>query len=57
MAQVVKCTLDFELFGGLNPGTVRESTENLKAEVILDRCAIFRPATALFRIMVIRTAG
>jgi len=31
MAQVVKSTNDFELFGGLNPGTVRVSTENSKA--------------------------
>jgi hypothetical protein len=43
--------MDFELFGSLNPGTVRVSTENSKAEVILERYAIFRPATALFRIM------
>jgi hypothetical protein len=49
MVQVVKRTTDFELFGGLNPGTVRVSTENSKAEVILTRCAILGPATALFR--------
>jgi hypothetical protein len=29
------------------------STENSKAEVILSRCAIFRPATAELRIIVI----
>jgi hypothetical protein len=35
----------------LNPGTVRVSTANSKATVILSRCAIFRPATAEFRII------
>jgi hypothetical protein len=35
MAQVLKSTKDFESFGGLNPGTVRVSTENSKAAVIL----------------------
>jgi hypothetical protein len=49
MAQVLKSTKDFEFFGGLNPGTVRVSTENSKATAILSRCAIFRPATAEFR--------
>ncbi len=49
MVQVAKSTKDFELFGGLNPGTVRVSTENSKAEVILARCAVFGPATAEFR--------
>jgi hypothetical protein len=49
MVQVLKSTKDFEFFGGLNPGTVRVSTENSKATVILSRCAIFRPATAEFR--------
>ena len=34
-----------------NPGTVRVSTENSKATVILSRCTIFRPATAEFRII------
>ena len=34
-----------------NPGTVRVSTKNSKAKVISCRCAIFRPATAVFRIM------
>jgi hypothetical protein len=43
--------MDFELFGGLNPGTARVSTKNSKDIVILDRCAIFRPATALVRII------
>jgi hypothetical protein len=32
-----------------NPGTVRVSTENSKAKAISRRCAIFRPATAVFR--------
>ena len=50
MVPVHKSTQDFELFGGLNPGTVRVSTENSKAKVILGRCAVFRPATAVFRI-------
>ncbi len=51
MVQVVKRTMDFELFLRRNPGTVRVSTENSKAEVILNRCAILGPATALFRFM------
>ena len=51
MVQVVKRAMDFELFGGLKPGAVKVSTENSKAEVILTRCAIVGPATALFRIM------
>ncbi len=49
MAQMLNSTKDFEFFGGLNPGTVRVSTENSKATVIFSRCAIFRPATAEFR--------
>ena len=49
MVQVAKSTQDFELFGGLNPGTVRVSTENSKAAVILARCAVCGPATAGFR--------
>ena len=49
MVQVLKGTKYFELFGSLNPGTVRVSTENSKDEVILGRCAIYSPATALFR--------
>gem|GEM_PF-1148954 len=52
MVQMAKSTKYFELFGGLNPGTVRVSTENSKDEVILVRCAIFRPATAEFRVIV-----
>ena len=39
-------------FSERNPGTVRVSTENSKAKVILSRCAVFRPATALFRIVI-----
>ncbi len=50
MAQVLKSTKDFELFGGLNPGTVRVSTENSKYKVILVICAVFGPATAEFRV-------
>jgi len=49
--QMAKSTQYFELFGGLNPGTVRVSTKNSKDKVILVRCAIFSPATAEFRIM------
>ncbi len=49
MVQVVKRTMNFELFGGAIPGTVRVSTENSRAAVILARCAVFGPATALFR--------
>ncbi len=53
MVQVAKSTKDFELFGGLNPGTVRVSTEISKAAVILARCAVFGPATAEFRIIIL----
>ncbi len=52
MVQMAKSTKDFELFGGLNPGTVRVSTENSKAAVILARCTVFGPATAEFRVNV-----
>ncbi len=51
MVQLAKSTRDFELFGGFNPGTVRVSTGNSKAAVILARCAVFGPATAEFRFM------
>jgi hypothetical protein len=44
MVQVLKSTKSFELFGGLNPGTVRVSTKNSKAQVMLARCAVFSPA-------------
>jgi outer membrane protein OmpA-like peptidoglycan-associated protein len=46
-------------FSERNPGTVRVSTENSKAKVILSRCAVFRPATALFRIIlfILTTTG
>jgi hypothetical protein len=54
IAQVLKSTKYFELAGGLNPGTVRVSTDNSKDAVILSRCAIFRPATAEFRIKALR---
>ncbi len=52
MVQMLKSTKDFDICGSLNPGTVRVSTANSKAAVILSRCAIFRPATAEFRIIV-----
>ncbi len=51
MVQMAKGTKYFELFGGLNPGTFRVSTENSKAAVILARCAVLGPATALFKVM------
>ncbi len=51
MAQVRKSTKYLKLVGGLNPGTARVSTDNSKDEVILDRCAISSPATALFSII------
>ena len=55
MAQMAKSTM-YYLWGFLNlrrrnPGTVRVSTEDSKAAVILGRYAIFRPATAEFRFM------
>jgi hypothetical protein len=49
MVQILESTKDFDICGSLNPGTVRVSTANSKAEVISCRCAIFRPATAEFR--------
>ncbi len=45
MMRVLKSTKDFERFGGLNPVTIRVSTENSKADLILGRCAVFIPAT------------
>lgn len=50
MVQVLKSTKGFELFGGLNPGTVKVSTDNSKSEVMLRRCAVFSPATAESRV-------
>jgi hypothetical protein len=49
MMQMRKSAKDFEPFGGLTPDTVRVSTENSKADVILCCCAIFTPATTLSR--------
>jgi hypothetical protein len=37
------------IFSARNPGTVRVSTGNSKAKVISSSCAIFSPATAVFR--------
>jgi hypothetical protein len=51
MVQILESTKDFDICGSLNPGTVRVSTANSKAAVISSRCAIFRPATAEFRII------
>ncbi len=51
MVQMLKSTRYFELFGGSSPGPVMVRTENSEDEVILVRCAIFRPATAVFRII------
>jgi hypothetical protein len=56
MVQLVKSTKDFEI-SARNPGTVRGSTENSKAAVILARCAIWGPATAVFRIMLLLLPG
>ncbi len=56
MVQLLKSTRHFELFLRRNPGTVRVSTENSKHKVILGRCAIFRPATAEFRIISVTSA-
>ncbi len=43
---MLKSTKCFDICGGLNPGTVKVSTVNLKDEVILGRYFISRPATA-----------
>jgi hypothetical protein len=48
VAQMLKNTKDFELVGGLTPGTVRVSTDNAKDEIVLSRCAVSRPTTAVF---------
>jgi hypothetical protein len=50
MAQVRKSTKYFKLVGA-HPGAVRVSTDNAKDKVILSSCAIFRPATAFFRLL------
>jgi hypothetical protein len=50
MVQILESTKDFDICGGLNPSAVRVSTANSKAEVISSSCAIFRPATAEFRL-------
>ncbi len=47
MAQVAKSTKDFEIFGGLNPSTVKVSTENYKDKAIFDRCAVLRHAGSI----------
>jgi hypothetical protein len=49
MMQILECTKNFDICGGVTPSTVRVSIENSKATVILSRCAIFSPATAEFR--------
>ena len=48
MVQLVKSTKDFDI-SARNPGTVRVSTGNSKAAVILAGCAVLGPATAVFR--------
>jgi hypothetical protein len=42
MVQILKSTKDFDICVSLNPSTVRVSTENSKASVILGSCAIFQ---------------
>ena len=49
--QTVKSTKDFEILAR-NPGTARLSIKNSDAAVILDKCFILGPATAVFRIMI-----
>ena len=56
MVQTLESTKNFDICGSLNPGTVRVSTANSKAAVILSRCAIFRPANAEFRIIAPKTS-
>jgi hypothetical protein len=41
MAQVLKSTTYFELFGGATLARLAEGTENSKAAVSLVRCAVF----------------
>jgi hypothetical protein len=57
MVQLRRSTRYFELFGGLNPGTTRLRPRRelghrkFKRRGDLGRCSIFRPATAVFRII------
>ncbi len=41
MVQVIKRTMDVELFGGLNPGTVRVSTEKFKSRSYFNQMCHF----------------
>jgi hypothetical protein len=42
---------DFELFGGTALTPSGRALKNSKAKAILSRCAIFNPATAVFRVL------
>jgi hypothetical protein len=50
MVQVLKSARDFELFGGTALAPSGRALKNSKAKAILGRCAIFNPATAVFRL-------
>ncbi len=52
MVWMAKSTKNFEFFWGLNPGTVRVSTDNSKDNVNLVMRAISRPTNASFRFRV-----
>jgi hypothetical protein len=49
MVQVLKSARDFELFGGTALAPSGRALKNSEAKAIFDRCAIFNPATAVFR--------
>jgi hypothetical protein len=51
MVQLVKSTRDFEIFGAQPWHDSTDFSENSKAAVILARCAVLGPATAVFRLI------
>jgi hypothetical protein len=42
MVQVLKRAQDFELFGGLSPGTVRASTQKFKSQSDFGQMRLFQ---------------
>jgi hypothetical protein len=51
MVRVIKSAQDYELFGGTTLAPSGRALKNSKTKAILGRCAIFSPATAVFRII------
>jgi hypothetical protein len=48
MVQVLKSAQDFELFGGLSPGTVRASTQKFKSQSDFGQMRHFQPRNCRF---------